>query len=363
MMSGAPKDVGIRAMELYFPNSYVEESELEEFNKVSSGRYTVGLGVKEMGFCGVEEDVTSISLTVLSALLKNYQIDKSSVGYIIVGSETITDKSKGVFTALSQLFDKNNEIFGAECIGACYAGTSALFNAIDWIYANWQRERKYAVVVMADIAVYAPGPARCTGGAGAFAALIGPDAAVAFEEGLRSAVLKDVWDFYKPVCGLSTEYAFLNGQLSLESYLRMLDFAYENYKRKAFKLRGIGISLSDFQAVMLHCPFSKLVQKGFGRLVYKDYMEGLQDSLVEPELLDTINKNLWEEKALPNLFFNLRIGNMYTASLYAQLFGLFHSKRQKYSPAAYTEILAARETFTNGKKCENIFSYITLLQQ
>lgn len=69
-----------------------------------------------------------------------FQIDKSSVGYIIVGSETITDKSKGVFTALSQLFDKNNEIFGAECIGACYAGTSALFNAIDWIYANWQRE-------------------------------------------------------------------------------------------------------------------------------------------------------------------------------------------------------------------------------
>lgn len=55
-----------------------------------------------------------------------------------------------------------------------------------------------------------------------------------------------------------------------------------------FHFSFLGISLSDFQAVMLHCPFSKLVQKGFGRLVYKDYMEGLQDSLVEPELLDTI---------------------------------------------------------------------------
>ena len=40
-----------------------------------------------------------------------------------------------------------------------------------------------AVVVMGDIAVYAKGSARPTGGAGACALLIGPNAPVVFESG------------------------------------------------------------------------------------------------------------------------------------------------------------------------------------
>ena len=37
-----PKDVGILAMEVYFPAQYVDQTELEKFNKVEAGRYTVG---------------------------------------------------------------------------------------------------------------------------------------------------------------------------------------------------------------------------------------------------------------------------------------------------------------------------------
>ena len=42
---------------------------------------------------------------------------------------------------------------------------------------------RYALVVAADIAVYASGNARPTGGAGAVAMLIGPNAAVVLERG------------------------------------------------------------------------------------------------------------------------------------------------------------------------------------
>lgn len=42
-----------------------------------------------------------------------------------------------------------------------------------------------AVVVMGDIAVYAKGNARPTGGAGACALLIGPNAPLVFEPGLK----------------------------------------------------------------------------------------------------------------------------------------------------------------------------------
>uniref|UniRef100_A0A0N5ASI5 Hydroxymethylglutaryl-CoA synthase n=1 Tax=Syphacia muris TaxID=451379 RepID=A0A0N5ASI5_9BILA len=342
---GNPENVGICAMEMYFPSQYVDQTELEQFDNVSAGRYTVGLGLKEMAFCSVDEDVTSVCLTVVSALLKNYEIDKKSIGYIAVGSETLTDKSKGVFTALRSLFGENDEIFGSECIGACYAGTSALFNAVDWIYF-YNLLGKYAIVVMADIAIYASGPARCTGGAGGFAALVGPDAAIAFDLGLRSAVLRDVWDFYKPVCGVSSEYAVVDGKLSLETYLSMLDVAYLRYRKRTSEQT----SIASFDAVMLHCPFSKLVRKAFGRLVFADYLKGFKKDVINPESMDSMknlnlentytdrqfvavtvacSENLWQKKTNPNLHFNVRIGNMYTSSLYAQLNTIEHLVRSK----------------------------------
>ena len=42
---------------------------------------------------------------------------------------------------------------------------------------------RFALVVAADIAVYASGNARPTGGAGAVAMLIGPNAPIVFERG------------------------------------------------------------------------------------------------------------------------------------------------------------------------------------
>ena len=42
---------------------------------------------------------------------------------------------------------------------------------------------RYALVVAGDIAVYATGPARPTGGAGAVAMLVGPNAPLVFERG------------------------------------------------------------------------------------------------------------------------------------------------------------------------------------
>ena len=53
-------------------------------------------------------------------------------------------------------------------------------------------------MVCADIAVYAEGNARPTGGAGAVAMIVGPNAALVFERGLRANHSQHVYDFYKP---------------------------------------------------------------------------------------------------------------------------------------------------------------------
>ena len=47
-----PKNAGILAMEVYFPSTYVKQTDLEKSNGVSSGKYTLGLGQESMAFTG-----------------------------------------------------------------------------------------------------------------------------------------------------------------------------------------------------------------------------------------------------------------------------------------------------------------------
>ena len=37
-------DVGLIGMEIYFPSTYVSQADLEVYNKVAKGKYTIGLG-------------------------------------------------------------------------------------------------------------------------------------------------------------------------------------------------------------------------------------------------------------------------------------------------------------------------------
>lgn len=130
-----------------------------------------------------------------------------------------------------QLFsDVNSEICGIDNINACYGGTAALFNSIAWIESSdW--DGRYAIVVAGDIAVYEAGPARPTGGAGAVAMLLGADAPIAFERGLSSTHVENIYDFYKPI--LASEYPIVDGKLSIETFMRFLDKCYERYVFKA----------------------------------------------------------------------------------------------------------------------------------
>jgi hydroxymethylglutaryl-CoA synthase len=64
-----PINVGIVAMDMYFPSTYVKQSDLEVFDGVSSGKYTVGLGQTSMAFCDDLEDINSICLTATHNLL------------------------------------------------------------------------------------------------------------------------------------------------------------------------------------------------------------------------------------------------------------------------------------------------------
>lgn len=186
---------GIIDIQLYIPKNYVDLIDLEEFDKTGKGKYTIGLGQEKMSFVSDREDINSICLTVLDMILKRNRLNKKDVGRIEVGTETFLDKSKSIKTFLMSQFE-NKDIEGVTTSNACYGGTNALLNAYHWINSR-NYDGKYAIVIMADVAVYEKGNARATGGCAAVAILLGRNANIIIES-VRSTYINHVYDFYKP---------------------------------------------------------------------------------------------------------------------------------------------------------------------
>ena len=185
-------------MEVYFPQLYVDQNDLEAFDKVGKGKYTIGLGQSKMSFVNDREDVNSISMTCLKNLIHKYSIDPKQVGRLEVGTETLLDKSKSLKTQLMSLFREsgNHDIEGVTSIHACYGATNAIFNTLNWVESNsW--DGRLGIVISSDVSVYPKGNARPTGGAGCVALLIGPDAPIVVDP-VRSTFVDHAWDFYKP---------------------------------------------------------------------------------------------------------------------------------------------------------------------
>jgi len=337
-----PENVGILALQVYIPKTFVSHDELEVFDGVSTGKYTIGLGQQGMGFCSDAEDICSLSLTAVHSLMERQEISYKDIGHLQVGTETIQDKSKSVKTVLMELFVShgNSDVEGVDCINACYGGTAALFNAVNWIESSsW--DGRYAIVVAADIAVYASGPARPTGGAGAVAMLIGPNAVLSVDRGLRSTFMDHVYDFYKP--DLNSEYPRVNGKLSIQCFLKALDITYKGYKEKVAKRHQENVDISYFDFMTFHSPYCKLVQKSFARIFYQDYLASntvvdhleqfrhvsVEDSYLNRDLEKAFMSHSaqhFHQKTSPSLLIPKNVGNMYTATLYSCIASLFVSK-------------------------------------
>jgi hydroxymethylglutaryl-CoA synthase len=297
-------------------------------------------------------DMYSLALTTLSSLFKKYNIDPSSIGRLEVGTETLLDKSKSVKSVLMQLFEKsgNFNVEGVDAVNACYGGTNAIFNSINWVESSaW--DGRDAVVVAGDIALYKKGNARPTGGAGCVAMLIGPDAPLAFDAGLRGSYITHAYDFYKP--DLTSEYPYVDGHFSNRCYTEATDACYKAYNEREKKLKSQGegsngvnghaqdleTPLDRFDYMAFHTPNCKLVNKSYARLLYNDYLAdpknpifaevpaeiqgmdyktSITDKTVEKTFMGLAKKR-FASRVQPSIQVATMCGNMYCGSVYSSL--------------------------------------------
>ena len=281
-------------------------------------------------------------------LVEKHNISYKDIGFLEVGTESIIDKSKSVKTVLMSLFEEsgNHDVEGIDTKNACYGGTASVFHAVNWIESSsW--DGRLALVVAADIASYAEGPARPTGGAGAVAVLIGPNAPLVFDQGVRSTHMNHLWDFYKPE--LASEYPTVDGHFSNTCYIRAVDACYSMFTKKFSKRYSPNpeqlIKSQDLDHAVFHAPNCKLVQKAFGRLAYNDMLqdpeneiyasvkeyakfghseESYYDKGLERALMQ-FTKGEYQKKVVPSIYASTNVGNMYTASVWACLSSLLSS--------------------------------------
>jgi hydroxymethylglutaryl-CoA synthase len=295
----------------------------------------------------------------VSGLLRKYDIDPRSIGRLEVGTETMLDKSKSVKSVLMQLFEHcNTNIEGVDTVNACYGGTNALFNAVNWVESRaW--DGRDAIVVAGDIALYERGNARPSGGAGCVAMLVGPDAALALEPRLRGSYVRHAYDFYKP--NFSVEYPYVDGHLSLSCYTEALDACYRAYL-ESFKTERSGDAVGEdlqtngvncnrnrqtlpadmFDYMCFHAPTCKLVAKSYARLFYNDFLShsdnklfeaipaelgsasypsSLNDKMIEKTFM-ALSQERFKHRVESSTYIPTQCGNMYCGSLYSGLCSL-----------------------------------------
>lgn len=350
---------GIVAMDVYFPQLYVDQKDLEVYDQVGDGKYTKGLAQNRMSFVDNDrEDTASMCMTVFHNLLEKYGIDPKQIGRLEVGTETAIDKSKSIKSYLMNVVAEygHTDIEGIDNIHACYGGTSALLNAMYYLehqkLAN-PKNPKYAVVVCGDISNYKEKASRPSGGAGVVAMLLSSnDSLLQIDLARKVSHFEHVYDFYKP--DPTSPFPVVDGHYSNICYLRALDNCYQRFKEAS---GGNGIDKYDF--AMFHSPYNKLVQKSLARLIYNDTLDqGKIPSYVPASaaqqvddsklkyILSVSRENSYNDKEIEKTFSLLstevykqkvdkthllskELGNCYTASLYIGLASLIFNEGKR----------------------------------
>ena len=239
--------VGILAIEYYCPNLCVRARDIEVLQGRHS-QYTVGRGQENVTFCSDDEDAVSMAMSVFHRLMDRCELEYSEIGRLEVGTESQVDRAKSIKSFLMQFFAKDGlcNVEGTDTYNACYGGTNAFFNAVNWVQSDaWNG--KYAVVICTDAAVHSDPDHLQQIGASSLALLIGPRAPLVLEQ-QRVSFMKHAWDFYRPI-GWHNNDVVVNMELATEQYEEALLWCQEEFARSL----GASDLLSLYSFVAFHC--------------------------------------------------------------------------------------------------------------
>lgn len=339
-------DIGIDSFGFYAPRHFVSLKELALKRNVDPAKYAKGLLSKEMRVPEADEDIISLGLKAGYTALLRGGIDPKSVDALFVGTETEVYAAKSISNIFAEMLEISPNAFTQDVYNACAGGTLALLNAIAMVEKGIMTK---ALIISADISSYHMGsPGEPTQGSGAVALLISKNPRVATFSKRFGRISGNVNDFFRAADSKDAQ-AF--GRYSQDTYIDFQLKAYDDL------LKNIGDFHADFYT--FHAPYSKLPLKAMQEIILKRWIKHLSDLpkfdrkqikssilkkldsflhdvTVLPEYIylklkekgyssSTLEKlSNWvntsiKARVLPQLRVPMHFGNMYNASVWAQI--------------------------------------------
>ena len=286
--------IGIESIGIKLPSYAIDAKNIAKLRGIPEEKATIGLGCHMVGLCLDQEAVVDLAVEAAKRAIKQWDGCLNDIGMIVVGTESSIDEARPLSAWVAERLQLKGAVRSYEVKHACYAGTLALRQAVEWKAST--NSAKCALVIAVDVCLYEPGhPAEVTQGAGAVAMIVGQDKLCSIE--LRTYPYSEpCFDFWRP-----TGHAFpsVDSAKSLDGYLAAAQNCF-----KALFLDQADLSFESFKSLCFHVPFPKMVLKAFKHLA------------TSFDLSEFDHHKLLRDKILPYLTWNKEVGNAYSASLW-----------------------------------------------
>ncbi|MEM6793681.1 MAG: hydroxymethylglutaryl-CoA synthase [Acidobacteriota bacterium] len=291
---------GITSVGLSLPSLYLELDDLATLRGVDPAKYRHGLGCHQMALCASDEGVIDLAVRAARRALERWEGDPSQIGLLAVGTESAVDMSRPLSAWVADALGLRGAVRSYEVKHACYGGTLALRQAVEWRASGASRGRA-ALVIAADVALYAPQDGgEPTQGAGAVAFVV-DDARIAAVDLETAAWSEPAFDFWRPV---GEDFPRVDGKFSLDCYKKAAAECFTPWAVGGADERDALASFETLSAACFHVPFPKMVKKAALHL-------GESFGWSEEKAAE-----VFASKVEPTLGWNRVVGNAYTASLW-----------------------------------------------
>ena len=294
-------NIGIDKINFYVPKYYVDMAKLAEARQVDPNKFLIGIGQTEMAVSPVNQDLVSMGANAAKDIITDE--DKKNIGMVIVATESTIDNAKAAAVQIHNLLGIQPFARCFEMKEACYAATPAIQLAKDYLA---QRPNEKVLVIASDTARYGINSGgEPTQGAGAVAMMISHEPSILTLNDDAVAYTEDVYDFWRPT---GHKYPLVAGALSKDAYIKSFQESWNEYARRQ------GKTLSDFESLCFHVPFTKMGKKALDSII-DNADETTQERL----------KSGYEDA----VYYNRYVGNIYTGSLYLSLISLLETRDLK----------------------------------
>lgn len=319
------RPIGIDDIELATAHHVVDLSTLAEATGTDPNKFRLGLGQDQFSFPAPDEDAVTMGAAAAAPIIE--RCGTEGIRTLLFATESGIDQSKAAAISVHKLLGLPSQVRVTEFKEACFAGTAALQAAIGIVSRN-PGER--VLVIASDVARYElDSPGEPTQGAGAVAMLVSADPRLIEIEQVSGLFAADVDDFWRPN---DSSTAIVDGGLSVTAYLDALSGAWDDLQAQG------GPELSEIDRILYHQPFTKMAKKaqlhlaqhagedlsgdlpeigddGVARVVRTDAASGADGAA-------SASGTPRDTGLATSTLYNRRLGNTYTASVFAALAAL-----------------------------------------